>query len=124
MTERNKTVTVAMQVEDDAGTPCMRCGKPSRWGDIFDMRPNEMNGRFACSDCAQRAPRALLYSFSEARFNELSVAPELPALAIKPWTLEHQNFNAAYGSVGVVGIVWRCSVFAPLVVDSDGKPLP
>jgi hypothetical protein len=57
-------------------------------------------------------------------FNDLTVVPELPALAIGPWTLEHQNFAAAYGSAGVIGVVWRCWVLSPLFVDNEGKPLP
>ncbi len=43
---------------------------------------------------------------------------------ITRWKLEHQNFGASYGSAGVVGVVWSCTVISHHVVDETGKRLP
>lgn len=117
MAEHTKNV-MGVRPPEYPGRPCLRCQKPSVNGEIFSVSRND--NRFVCSECAG-APQGLLYSSSWMLFNELSVPPELPALAIGPWTLEHQNFAAAYGSAAVVGVVWRCVVLAPFAVDNHSS---
>jgi len=104
-------------VGEDPGEPCWNCQKRSRYGTIIGEALDLTKflcpdlTKFLCPDCSD-CPRGQQYALSSAniRNGEPVFPPAVPPNAITRWKLENQNFDASYGSAGVVGLVWSCTV--------------